>query len=54
MSQEMPDEYVRAFFSFYVDGTLDESRVEPAVEQILGRPPRNFRHWAHAHAGAFR
>jgi uncharacterized protein YbjT (DUF2867 family) len=54
MSQEMPDEYVRAFFSFYVDGTLDESRVEPAVQQILGRPPRNFARWAHAHAGAFR
>ena len=54
MSQEMPEEYVRAFFSFYVDGTLDESRVEPAVEQILGRPPRNFARWAHAHADAFR
>jgi uncharacterized protein YbjT (DUF2867 family) len=54
MSQEMPEEYVRAFFSFYVDGTLDESRVEPAVQQILGRPPGNFARWAHAHAGAFR
>jgi uncharacterized protein YbjT (DUF2867 family) len=54
MSMEMPDEYVRAFFSFYVDGTLDESRVEPAVQQILGRPPRNFACWAHAHADDFR
>ena len=54
MSQEMPEEYVRAFFSFYVDGTLDESRVEPAVEQILRRPPRNFARWAHAHADDFR
>jgi uncharacterized protein YbjT (DUF2867 family) len=54
MSEEMPDEYVRAFFSFYVDGTLDESRVQPAVQQILGRPPRNFARWAHAHADAFR
>jgi uncharacterized protein YbjT (DUF2867 family) len=54
MSQEMPAGYVDAFFSFYVDGTLDESRVEPAVEQILGRPPRSFARWAHAHAGAFR
>jgi uncharacterized protein YbjT (DUF2867 family) len=54
MSMEMPEEYVRAFFSFYVDGTLDESRVEPAVQQILGRPPRDFARWARAHAGAFR
>ena len=54
MSKEMPEEYVRAFFSFYADGTLDESRVEPAVQQVLGRPPRNFARWAHAHAGAFR
>lgn len=54
MSMEMPEEYVRAFFSFYVTGTLDESQVEPAVQQILGRPPGNFARWAHAHAGAFR
>jgi uncharacterized protein YbjT (DUF2867 family) len=54
MSQEMPAGYVDAFFSFYVDGTLDESGVEPAVQQILGRPPRSFARWAHAHAGAFR
>ena len=54
MSKEMPDEYVRAFFSFYADGTLDESRVEPAVQQILQRPPGNFARWAHAHAAAFR
>jgi uncharacterized protein YbjT (DUF2867 family) len=53
MSKEMPDEYVRAFFSFYVEGTLDESRVEPAVQQILGRPPRTFARWAYAHADAF-
>jgi uncharacterized protein YbjT (DUF2867 family) len=54
MSREMPAEYVDAFFSFYVDGTLDESQVEPAVGQILGRPPRSFEQWASAHAGAFR
>lgn len=54
MSKETPDEYVRAFFSFYADGTLDESRVEPAVQQILQRPPGNFARWAHAHAAAFR
>lgn len=54
MSREMPPEYVDAFFSFYADGALDESRVEPTVEQILGRAPRSFGQWAQAHADAFR
>jgi hypothetical protein len=50
----MPAEYVEAFFSFFVDGTLDESAVLPTVEQVLGRPPRSFAAWAEEHAGAFR
>jgi uncharacterized protein YbjT (DUF2867 family) len=54
MSATMPAEYVEAFFSFFVDGTLDESAVLPTVEQVLGRPPRTFAAWAEAHAGAFR
>ncbi|HUQ56744.1 NAD(P)H-binding protein [Lentzea sp.] len=53
MSAAMPAEYVDAFFRFYVDGTLDESEVLPAVEEITGRPPRTFRQWAADHAGAF-
>jgi hypothetical protein len=43
MSASMPAGYVRAFFSFYVDGTLDESRVLPTVEQVTGERPRTFR-----------
>jgi uncharacterized protein YbjT (DUF2867 family) len=54
MSAAMPVDYVDAFFSFYADGTLDESEVLPAVREILGRPPRTFEQWAIAHAGAFR
>jgi len=54
MSAAMPAEYVDAFFSFFVDGTLDESEVLPTVEQVLGRPPRTFAAWAEEHAGAFR
>ena len=54
MSAAMPAEYVAAFFSFYADGTLDESQVLPTVEEIVGRPPRTFEQWATAHAGAFR
>jgi uncharacterized protein YbjT (DUF2867 family) len=53
MSASMPAEYVDAFFSFFVDGTIDESTVQPTVEEILGRPPRRFEDWARGHAGAF-
>jgi uncharacterized protein YbjT (DUF2867 family) len=53
MSATMPDEYVDAFFSFFADGTLDESEVLPTVEEVLGRPPRTFAAWAEAHAAAF-
>jgi uncharacterized protein YbjT (DUF2867 family) len=53
MTAEMPQKYVDAFFSFYVDGTLDESAVMPTVEQLLGRPPRPFKQWATAHAATF-
>jgi uncharacterized protein YbjT (DUF2867 family) len=54
MSATMPPEYVDAFFSFFVDGTLDESEVLPTVEEVTGRPPRTFAAWAEEHAGAFR
>ena len=53
MSAAMPAEYVAAFFSFFVDGDLDESRVLDTVERVLGRPPASFQAWARAHAGAF-
>ena len=35
-------------------GTVDETTVQPTVEQVLGRPPRSFTQWAEAHADAFR
>ena len=54
MSATMPDEYVDAFFSFFADGKLDESRVLPTVQEVTGRQPRTFEQWAMAHAGAFR
>jgi hypothetical protein len=49
----MPAAYVDAFFSFFVDGKLDESIVRPTVEEVLGRPPRSFGEWAIEIAGAF-
>jgi uncharacterized protein YbjT (DUF2867 family) len=54
MEASMPVEYVDAFLSFYVDGTLDESEVEPTVQELTGRPPRTFEQWARAHADDFR
>jgi uncharacterized protein YbjT (DUF2867 family) len=54
MSAIMPAEYVEAFFSFFVDGTIDESTVLPTVEEVLGRPPGTFEQWASTHADAFR
>jgi uncharacterized protein YbjT (DUF2867 family) len=53
MSAAMPAEYVEAFFSFYVEGKLDESVVLDTVEAVCGRAPRTFRQWAEAHAAAF-
>ncbi|HEX4225822.1 MAG TPA: NAD(P)H-binding protein [Pseudonocardiaceae bacterium] len=54
MTAQMPTQYVDAFFSFYVDGVIDESTPQPTVEQVLGRAPRTFLDWAKAHADAFR
>ena len=53
MLAAMPAAYVDAFFSFYVDGTLDESPVLPTVQELTGRPPRTFEQWAKAHREAF-
>jgi uncharacterized protein YbjT (DUF2867 family) len=54
MSRGMPPQYVEAFFSFFADGTYDDSRVEPTVQHLLGRPPRTFEQWTEAHADDFR
>jgi uncharacterized protein YbjT (DUF2867 family) len=53
MSKSMPAPYVDALFRFYVDGTLDESKVLPTVQAVTGRPPHTFGQWAASHAGDF-
>ncbi|MFF5213461.1 NAD(P)H-binding protein [Streptosporangium sp. NPDC000396] len=53
MAGRVPEEYIRAFFSFYSDRTLDESQIYPTVEKLTGTPPRTFRQWALAHRAAF-
>jgi hypothetical protein len=54
MSAAMPAEYVDAFFSFFVEGTVDETTVLPTVREILGREPGSFEHWAAANVESFR
>jgi uncharacterized protein YbjT (DUF2867 family) len=53
MEAAMPKKYVDAFFSFFVDGTVDETTVLPTVREILGREPGTFEQWASAHAKEF-
>jgi uncharacterized protein YbjT (DUF2867 family) len=53
MSEAMPAPYVDAFFSFYSDGTLDESVVLPTVQDVLGRPPGTLPEWVRDHADRF-
>jgi uncharacterized protein YbjT (DUF2867 family) len=54
MAESMPAEYVEAFFSFFVDGTVDETTVQPTVAEVLGREPRSFADWVAEHADRFR
>lgn len=53
MLGEMPEPYVHAFFSFFVDGTLDETTVQPTVREVTGREPTSFRQWVEENADAF-
>jgi uncharacterized protein YbjT (DUF2867 family) len=54
MSAAMPAEYVDAFFSFFVDGTIDETTVLPTVREVLDREPGSFAGWAAANIDSFR
>src|SRR5919106_4833227 len=53
MSAAMPAEYVDAFFSFFVDGTVDETTVLPTVAEVLGREPGSFERWVAANVDSF-
>ena len=53
MSTNMPAPLVDAFFAFSRGGTYLDNEVGPTTARLLGRPPRTFRDWAHAHAGDF-
>jgi uncharacterized protein YbjT (DUF2867 family) len=53
MSEQMPAEYVDAFFAFFREGTLDETSIWPTVQQVLGRPAGTFAAWARTNRQRF-
>jgi uncharacterized protein YbjT (DUF2867 family) len=53
LSATMPAPYVDAFFEFYRGHLIDETTVQPAVAEVLGRPATTFEQWARANAAAF-
>lgn len=53
MLEQMPTAYVDAFFAFSRGGALDETTIQPTVQQVLKRPPRTFAAWAQDNAERF-
>jgi uncharacterized protein YbjT (DUF2867 family) len=53
LSSAMPAPLVDAFFEFSRGGAYLDDQVTGTTEALLGRPPRTFQDWAHAHAGQF-
>ena len=53
LSAAMPAPMVDAFFEFSRGKTYLDDEVTGTTEALLGRPPRTFGDWAHAHAGRF-
>ena len=49
----LPPQYADAFHQFYRDGLIDETTVQPTVQQVLGRPPASFAEWVTAHQDEF-
>jgi len=54
LARSFPPGFVDALFRFFVGGEFDDASVLPTVNQLLGRPPHSFEHWARDHAAAFR
>lgn len=54
MTQEMPGPIVDAFFQFFRRGGYDDSRVDPTLPSLLGRPAHDFEHWVRQHTDDFR
>jgi uncharacterized protein YbjT (DUF2867 family) len=50
----MPEPFVEAIFRFFADGDYDDSRVDPTLPRVLGRPAGTLAAWAARHADRFR
>jgi uncharacterized protein YbjT (DUF2867 family) len=50
----MPERFVDAIFRFFADGDYDDSRVDPTLPLLLGRPASPLAAWAARHAHRFR
>jgi len=49
LRRSTPEEFVDAFFRFFVKGEFDDAVVLPTVRELTGHPPRSFEEWARAH-----
>lgn len=49
-----PEEGIDFMLRMWATVPASVAEVTPAVEEVLGRPPRSFAQWATAHAAAFR
>jgi uncharacterized protein YbjT (DUF2867 family) len=54
MRATMPEAFVDAIFRFFADGDYDDSRVDPTLPTVLGRPAGSLAVWAARHAERFR
>ncbi len=54
MREIMPEPFVDAIFRFFVDGDYDDSRVDPTLPELLGRPAGTLAAWAARNADRFR
>ncbi|MFI6684168.1 NAD(P)H-binding protein [Streptomyces sp. NPDC050485] len=54
LSRFMPEPVVDGTLAVLGEPSPAEQRVSPAVEQLLGRPPRAFAEWAARNSAAFR
>lgn len=48
-----PEEFVDAFFRFFVAGEFDDAVILPTVQEVTGQAPRTFEQWARVHQAEF-
>ncbi|MEV6285692.1 hypothetical protein [Kribbella sp. NPDC051770] len=49
----MPQAYADAIHGFYGEGFIDETTVNPTVEEITGHPARPLQEWVSENAERF-